>query len=189
MRITRQQAEENRDRVLAAASELFRARGFDGVTVADVMKAAGLTHGGFYNHFPSKEALAAEALGSAWASMAAQRARAQNLPQLLRAYLSAAARDTPGKACPAAALGGDVSRQTEPVKAAFAQGLEEMIRSVAASLPGEPACARRRAVALVTRMVGALTLARAAPPGHPLADELLAANLEAALEEAGRADQ
>jgi TetR/AcrR family transcriptional regulator, transcriptional repressor for nem operon len=185
MRITQAQAQANRDRVLAAASELFRAQGFDGVSVADIMKTAGLTHGGFYNHFPSKEALAAEALASAWGTMAAQRARASDLPQLLHAYLSDAARAAPGKSCPAAALGGDVRRQAEPVKAAFADGLEAMIASVAAYLPGEPDAARRRATALVTRMVGALMLSRAVPDDHALAGELLAANLKAALAEAG----
>ena len=186
MRISRAQAEENRERVLAAASELFRARGFDGVSVADIMQAAGLTHGGFYNHFPSKEALAAEALGSAWASMSAQRARAADLRRLLAAYISEPARDAPGRSCPAAALAGDVRRQAEPVRAAFADGLEEMIGSVAAALPEQSNTARHRAVALVTRMVGAVMLSRAVPDDHPLADELLAANLKAALADLDR---
>jgi TetR/AcrR family transcriptional repressor of nem operon len=184
MRISKAQAQENRERVLAAASELFRTRGFDSVSVADVMGAAGFTHGGFYNHFASKDALAAEALAAAWTIMAAERARAADLPQLLGAYLSPAARAAPGRSCPAAALGGDVRRQPPPVRAAFADGLEEMIASIGEGLGGDPATARTRATGLVTRMVGALMLSRAVPDDHPLAAELLAANLQAALAEA-----
>lgn len=183
MKISRAQAQENRERALAAAAELFRARGFDGVSVADVMKAAGLTHGGFYNHFASKDALAAEALGAAWTAMAAQRARAADLSQLLEAYISQPARAAPGKACPAAALAGDVRRQPPPVRAAFVEGLEAMIGSIQTQLPGPPDAARARAVALTTRMIGALMLSRAVPDDHPLAGELLTANLAAALED------
>lgn len=184
MKISKAQAQDNRERVLAAASELFRARGFDGVSVADVMSAAGFTHGGFYNHFASKDALAAEALTAAWTAMAGQRARAADLPQLLNAYLSPAARAAPGRACPAAALGGDVRRQPAPVRTAFADGLEEMIASISEGLSGDPATVRARATALVTRMVGALMLSRAVPDDHPLAAELLDDNLRAALAEA-----
>lgn len=184
MRISKAQAQENREKVLSAASELFRARGFETVSVADVMGAAGFTHGGFYNHFASKDALAAEALAAAWATMAGQRARAADLPQLLDAYLSPAARAAPGRSCPAAALGGDVRRQPPPVREAFAEGLEDMIDSIGEGLGGDPSTVRVRATALVTRMVGALMLSRAVPDDHPLAGELLAANLQAALAEA-----
>src|SRR5262249_51463948 len=157
--------------VLAAASELFRAQGFEAVSVADVMKAAGMTHGGFYNHFESKEALAAEAPGEAWAAMAAPPARAAGGAELLAGYLCAQARPAPGKACPAAALAGDVRRQPAPVRRAFADGLEAMIASLEAQLPGEGPDRRRRAVALATRMIGALLLSRAVPEGEALADE------------------
>jgi Transcriptional regulator len=186
MRISKAQAQENRLRALAAASELFRARGFDGVSIADVMQQAGLTHGGFYNHFKSKEDLAAQALADAWAAVAERRRKAADLADLLRAYLSPAARANPGKACPAAALAGDVGRQSPPVRETFTAGLEGMIDEIAARLDGDPAARRARAVALTTRMVGALMLSRAAPEGHALADELLTANLTAALEEISR---
>jgi TetR/AcrR family transcriptional repressor of nem operon len=186
MRISKAQAKENRDRVVGAASELFRARGFDGVAVGDLMKAAGFTHGGFYNHFSSKEALAAEALQSAWDEMAAERERAGDLPNLLKRYLSRAARRAPGKSCPAAALAGDIGRQPAAVREVFAEGLDGMIASIEAALPpGEDA--RDRAVQLVTRMVGALMLSRAVPDDSPLADEILAAGLRGALREAGAA--
>lgn len=180
MKISKAQAQENRERVVAAASELFRKRGFDDVPVGDLMKAAGFTHGGFYNHFASKQALAAEALESAWTQMAAERARADGVAGLLPRYLSRAARKAPGKSCPAAALAGDIGRQPAALKAVFAGGLEDMIASIEAGLGGEGPARRARAVALVARMVGALMLSRAVPDDHPLADELLDANLRAA---------
>ena len=181
MRISREKVRENRERVVTAASGLFRTHGFEGVAVPELMKAAGLTHGGFYNHFASKEALAREALESAWAAMAEERGRARDLPQLLRAYLSKSARDAPGKACPAAALAGDVRRQPPSVRAAFADGLDGMIESVEAGLGGDDR--RAQAVGLVARMVGAVMLSRAVPDDHPLASELLEVSLRTALEE------
>lgn len=182
MRISAAQAARNRQRVLDTASEVFRQRGFDGVGVSDLMKAAGFTHGGFYNHFASKDALATEALAQAWAQMAAERARARNLTQLLSGYLSRAARDAPGSNCPAAALGCDVGRRSADMKAAFAGGLEEMITSVENLLPHASASTpRARALNVVSGMVGALMLSRAVPDDSPLADEILAQALPAAL--------
>lgn len=184
MRISRMQAKENRARVVAAASRLFRAKGFDGLAVSDLMKAVGFTHGGFYNHFASKEALAAEALQSAWSEMARERARARDLPEMLKRYLSRAARRAPGKSCPAAALAGEIGRQPAAVRAIFADGLEGMIRSVEQGLPaGGGGVARECAINLVTRMVGALILSRAVPDDSLLADELLTATLRGALRE------
>ncbi len=185
MRISKEQAQRNRMRVLDTAAEQFRVRGFDGIGVGDLMKAAGFTHGGFYNHFPSKDALAAEALDHAWQEMAAQRARARDLEQLLTGYLSRAARNAPGRNCPAAALGGDVSRQSDDVRTVFAEGLEQMIASVAALLPdpGSPDT-RARAVDLVNRMVGALMLSRAVPDDSALAEEILQTALQSALADA-----
>ena len=101
MKISKAQAQENRERIVGAASTLFRERGFDGVSVGDLSKAAGFTHGGFYNHFASKDALAALALESAFAAMAGHRERARDLAEMLTHYLSQAARKAPGRSCPA----------------------------------------------------------------------------------------
>jgi TetR/AcrR family transcriptional repressor of nem operon len=181
MRISKEQAAENRERVVEAASELFRQRGFDGVAVADLMRAAGFTHGGFYNHFPTKEALSAEALTRAFDEMAAVRGKNADLAEMLSGYLSKAARRAPGKTCPAAALAGDVARQPAPVRVAFADGVDAMIESFAAQIGGPDA--RDRATALLAKMVGGLMLARGVPDDHPLADAFLKATLASCLDE------
>ncbi|MDO9246544.1 MAG: TetR/AcrR family transcriptional regulator [Phenylobacterium sp.] len=185
MRISRDQAQQNHDRVVTTAAAMFRERGFDGVAVGDLMKAAGFTHGGFYNHFKSKEALSAQALDQAFRQMDDHRAGVESLDDLLAQYLSEAARRAPGKACPAAALAGDVSRQGEPVKQVFAEGFERMVESMAARLPEGPK-ARGEAIALLARMAGALALARAMPESSDLGREVLAAALESCRADAAR---
>jgi len=184
MRITKEKAQQNHDSVVAAASELFRARGFEGVRVSEITGAAGLTHGGFYNHFESKDDLALQALTSAFSQMAAERAKSTDLAEMLTLYLSRAARRAPGKSCPAAALVGDVARGDQRLKSVFAEGLENMIASVERGLRpsavGE-ASPRERAIGVVTRMVGALALSRAVPDAGPLGDEILRAALGACL--------
>ena len=191
MRISKEQAQANHDRVVDAASVLIRERGIEGAGVAEVMKAAGLTHGGFYNHFSSKEALTVEALGQGFREMSDERAKAPSLAILLKGYLSEAARRNPGKACPAAGLAGDVARQPDAVKAEFADGLDEIVGSLALRLAEErgleAAEARSRAVALFTRMVGATALARAMPQTDRRGSEILSLALGACLDEIGTA--
>src|SRR6201996_3837308 len=133
MRITKQQAEDNRARVVETAARLFREKGFEGVGVADLMHAAGLTHGGFYNHFESKDALTAETC--AWifektvsmmegmAGIEDDAERDAAIADYKRRYLSAKARDTAAARCPMVALGTDVSRQPGPVRDVYAAGL------------------------------------------------------------------
>ena len=186
MRISKAKAQENHDRVVETAAELFRERGFEGLAVGELMKAAGFTHGGFYNHFESKEALSAEALDKAFRLMDAERGRAASLDELMSRYLSEAARRAPGKSCPAAALAGDVARQPEPIRVVFEDGFERMVASVAEWLP-EGEGARQAAIALLARMVGALALARAMPEGSPLAQEILTAALAACRRDAAGA--
>jgi TetR/AcrR family transcriptional repressor of nem operon len=181
MKISEEAARANRERIVNKASELFRANGFDGVAIGDVMKAAGFTHGGFYNHFVSKDDLAADAVGHAFAQMAAVRAEAPDIKVLLSLYLSDAARRVPARSCPAAALAGDVSRASKSVRTAFATGLEEMVTSVGEGLGDAD---RARAINLVAKMVGGLALSRALPDSHPLAREVLEAVLSGALDDA-----
>lgn len=173
MRITEAQAQKNRERIVAKASRLFRERGFDGLSVSDLMKAAGFTHGGFYNHFESKDELAVEAFDHAFHVMDAKREQSLTMDEFISDYLSDEARKALGSTCPAAALAGEVVRQSEAVKQVFADGLDRMIVSVANRLPDTPDT-RSEAVDLVCRMLGALVLARAMPISSGLGDELLA---------------
>jgi TetR/AcrR family transcriptional repressor of nem operon len=177
VRITENQAQKNRQKVVAKASKLFREGGFDRISVNDLMKAAGFTHGGFYNHFESKDALAGEALDYAFRQMDGVREQMPSLDEFVTSYLSEEARKAPGSTCPAAALAGEVARQPDAIKGVFAQGVERMILSIAHSLPETPS-GRDEAVDLVCRMVGALVLARAMPESSSLGRELLATATE-----------
>lgn len=182
MRITKAQAQENRDKVVATAARLFRERGVDGVAVGELMKASGFTHGGFYNHFPSKDALAVEAIEAAFLQMDAERAKAPSLGAVIAGYLSEAARKAPGRTCPAAALGGEAARQPPAVKAVFEAGLARIFESLEARLP-EDGERRAAALDLFARLAGAMILARALPDDSPLAAEILEAVRDRALAE------
>jgi TetR/AcrR family transcriptional regulator, transcriptional repressor for nem operon len=179
MRVSREKAAETRERIIEAAGALFRERGFDGIGVADIMKAADLTHGGFYGHFDSKDDLVAQASRQAMARAAVNwdkvvtGAKSDPYAALLAHYLSPRHRDEPGQGCAFAALSGDAARCGKPVQTAFAQGLEPLIEIVAKAAPGRSKAARRRkAVATVAEMIGALMLARAVS-GSALSDEIL----------------
>jgi TetR/AcrR family transcriptional repressor of nem operon len=143
MKLSKEQAARNRERIVEAAGRLFREQGVDGVGVADVMKAAGFTHGGFYNHFPSKDALAAEACESAFArSVAGLRDRlaaepdapAAALSRYVEAYLSLGHRDDTRDGCPMALFAADSARQGEEIQTAFADGIEAVLETVTAQL-------------------------------------------------------
>jgi TetR/AcrR family transcriptional repressor of nem operon len=181
MRVSREKFAENRERILEVAGVLFREKGFDGVGLADIMKAAGLTHGGFYGHFPSKEALAAEASRAAlgrsqrkWRQVV-DRAPGAPLAALMDHYLSAVQRDAPGRGCVFPALGAEAARQGGAVKTAFTEGMERLVAILAEVAPGRTAAARRkRALAMFSTMVGAMLLARAVND-DTLSAEILAA--------------
>lgn len=170
MRVSRKQMSANRARILDAASRLFRERGFEGVTVSEVMQAAGMTHGGFYGHFPSKDALIAETIAHALSGDGAGR---RDLVQWIDAYLSPRHRDSPAAGCPAAGLAGRMPQQAPEARAAMADGLachlDRMARAFSGATPEEQ---RRTAIGTWSAMVGALVLARAVGDS-PLADELL----------------
>lgn len=178
MKVSKSQVQANRERIVASASTLFRARGFDGIGVADLMAAAGFTHGGFYRHFASKEDLMAEA---ASLSLATSLAQAQQSPgtDYLQQYLSREHRDNPGDGCTFAALAGDAARQPEQVKAAFEAGLAAMLSTIAGAERGRGGraqqVARAKLLATFAQLVGAIVLSRACPDDSPLADEVLEA--------------
>jgi TetR/AcrR family transcriptional repressor of nem operon len=181
MRVSRQKAAEHRERIIDAAGALFREKGFDGIGLADIMKAADLTHGGFYGHFASKDDLVAQASKRTMARAAMNwgkvvgDAKGNAYAALLDHYLSPRHRDDPGQGCAFAALGSDAARCGKAVRTAFAEGLGPLIEIVAKTVPGRSKAVRRRkAVAAVAELVGALTLARAVD-NAALSDEILKA--------------
>lgn len=181
MRVSREKAAEHRERIIEAAGALFREKGFGGIGVADIMKAADLTHGGFYGHFDSKDDLVAQACRRVMALAVAnwEKAAASDpdnpFAALLTRYLSSRHRDDPARGCVFAALGADAARSGPLVHDAFADGLEPLIAVLAESAPGaSKAVRRRKAVAAMAGLVGALLLARAIGKCE-LSDELLEA--------------
>lgn len=184
MKVSKEQMAENRERILDVAAQLFREKGFDGIGVADLMKSAGLTHGGFYGHFASKDELMAEAsaralqrLQAAWAAMARE-ASAQGqepLAVIEAAYLSPRHRDAPGQGCLLAALGSDAARQGPAVRRAVTEGVRAQVEGLASLVPGRTKAARRqRALADYASLVGAMVLARAVDD-EDLSNEILRA--------------
>jgi TetR/AcrR family transcriptional repressor of nem operon len=179
MKVSREQASRNREAVVETASRLFRAHGVDGVGIGEVMRACGLTHGGFYNQFESKDALAAEACAAALTKSAARwRAVAAEAEDAAAAiaddYLSPRNRDAPETGCALIALGPDAARKGGDLAGAFRQGFEELADILAA----EGRMDRPAALARMAQMVGALVLARAVDDAA-LSDEILKAARDA----------
>jgi len=187
LRITKDKAADNRTRVVEAAAKLFREKGFDAVGVAELMGAAGMTHGGFYNHFASKEAVEAAACEQifarsvahleAIAGIADPDERRRAFEDYRGRYVSRAARDASAPSCPMVAFAGDVSRQSAEVREAYATGLRAYIDAFGRAGGGRRGeAARRRAIRQFSELVGALTLARSVAVADPeLSDEILRA--------------
>ena len=162
MRVSKEQAAENRERILKATARLIRERGILGAGVDALTEAAGMTHGGLYSQFGSKERLIEEAL----ADVIAEKGREMgdvDLSNYVSSYLSGEHRDAPGRGCPIAALCSEMPRQSEGVRTRFTAGLRGMI-SALSERHGSGAKQRKRdeaAIAMVASLVGALVLARA----------------------------
>jgi TetR/AcrR family transcriptional repressor of nem operon len=190
MRLTKEKVAENKARVVETAARLFREKGFEGVAVADLMHAAGLTHGGFYNHFGSKDELATQACAQIFegavaameriAAIENASERTAALDAYKRRYLSAKSRDAPAAHCPMVALGTDVSRQHGPVLHAYADGLRRYLdaftRALRGAKPSRRKAARPQSIATLAMLAGALSLARSVARADPdLSNEILAA--------------
>lgn len=170
MRVSREKMVENRSRILEEAGRLFRDRGFEAVGVAEVMKAAGLTHGGFYGHFESKDDLIASTLAHL---LQPRQDAPRDFDAFADAYLSDAHRDNPSRGCPMAALASETAHGDPAARAAMTAGLRSHVDRLAASVPCEDAAAaRREAIGRWSAMVGALILSRACDD-PALAGELL----------------
>ncbi|WP_175758383.1 TetR/AcrR family transcriptional regulator [Burkholderia cepacia] len=189
MGVSRQQAAENRSAIVAAAERLFRVRGVDAVGLTELMKEAGFTQGGFYNHFKSKDALVAEVMEKAMQDRA-DSPNAGSLDAQVASYLSTAHRDNVEAGCPLSGFAGDAPRLTDAARACYAHGLAtylDRLERMVAVEGGTPAQTRRDAIAVFSQMVGALVLSRAIAGTEPaLADEILAAGRDALT--AGRDD-
>ncbi|MFU5804171.1 TetR/AcrR family transcriptional regulator [Pseudomonas aeruginosa] len=176
MKVTKAQAQANRAHIVETASALFRERGYDGVGVADLMAAAGFTHGGFYKHFGSKADLMAESAACGIAQTAALTAGVDT-PDFVRAYVSREHRDARASGCTMAALGGDAARQPETVRSTFVAGIEsllaELSREGTALVGADAGQARAKSLDTLAHAVGAIVLSRACPDDSPLADEIL----------------
>jgi TetR/AcrR family transcriptional repressor of nem operon len=183
VKVTKEKSAENRAALIKTAARLFRERGVDGVGVAEISKAAGLTHGALYAQFPSKQALAAEALahGLARSHAAMTAPKPQGAPTLsdhLDLYLSLDHRDNLAEGCAMAASASDIARQDEAVSARFAEGFEQMVGAVQAALKATMLRAddRARALTICAAMIGGVAMARATAKSRPaLSDEIMAA--------------
>jgi TetR/AcrR family transcriptional repressor of nem operon len=182
LRLTKEQTEQNRRKILDTASRLFRLRGIESVSVADVMKESGFTHGGFYNHFNSKEELAAEAVSCAFEEVARYLSAnigtggdsPKNFLSVLARYVSPLHRDADDGGCPASALPLDAAHSGNDVQKAFAEGIEKYLGIFAAQMTGNKNQSRQQAIVTLTGIVGACVLSRAVREGQPeLSDELL----------------
>lgn len=180
MRVSREKAAENRERIIAVASTLLREKGFDGIGVAEIMKAADLTHGGFYGHFESKDDLAAQACHAALTTAAARWTEVRDsagdkaFAAMIAHYLSPRQYDSSGRGCALVALGAEAPRQDKSVRAVFRDGLLRLIEILMSVIPGTKAARRRESLAVMAQLVGAGVLARAVDD-RALAEEILAA--------------
>ena len=171
MKVSREQVALNRERIVDTAARLFRQKGYDGIGVVDLMKSAGLTHGGFYGHFASKEDLLAEATAHAFKTSVerwrGKAAAAPDAPQQAMAsigdsYLSVSHRDQPELGCSITSLGADIARLGPKARHALTEGAKGQIAVLEELAPGhDEAAKRKQALATYAAMVGAIVLARA----------------------------
>ncbi|MBE3015117.1 TetR/AcrR family transcriptional regulator [Microbispora sp. NEAU-D428] len=185
-RVSRAQAEAHRAAVVEAASRLVRERGMSQVSVPEVMAAAGLTHGGFYRQFESKDDLVSAACSSAFEEqetiingfLQAGKDKADARAKYVVEYLSEHNRDDPGHGCAIAAFSADVARSApdSPLRESFGEGLTKSLDSLArlGDRPEDADARKREVLVELAAMVGALTIARATS-GHAVSEEILTA--------------
>jgi TetR/AcrR family transcriptional repressor of nem operon len=189
MRYSREHKLETHARIVKKASVRLREKGAHGIGVADLMKEAGLTHGGFYAHFDSRDALVIEAFAYAmdrsterWRRLAETTSPEKRLTAIVDSYLTRVHRDDPGHGCAVPTLGAEIARESPKTRKAFAAKLAQMIEMLADQIPEVPRkAARKQAMAAVATMMGTLVLSRIAGSGE-FSDEILGAGREAVLE-------
>jgi TetR/AcrR family transcriptional regulator, transcriptional repressor for nem operon len=188
MRYSREHKLETHERIVRKASVRLREKGAHGIGVADLMKDAGLTHGGFYAHFDSREALVIEAFTHAmdrsterWRKLAENTQPEKRLAKVVNSYLTPLHRDDPGRGCAIPTLGAEIARENSRTRRAFSGGLERMIDVLADQIHDVPRkVARKRAMSAIATMMGTLVMARIAGTGD-FSDEILSAGRDAVL--------
>jgi TetR/AcrR family transcriptional regulator, transcriptional repressor for nem operon len=178
MKVSREQAEQNRQSLIDTASRLYRECGLDGIGVAQIAEEAGLTHGGFYRHFDSKETFAAEACERAFEKSLntlrnIEPGDGTAFTRYIKGYLSESNRDSMATGCPVAALAVDAARKKGPLAHAIADGIAQYIELFAERLQAEEEAERRKSdyrvegIATLAVMVGGLVLSRAVATANP----------------------
>ena len=188
MRYSKEHKQETHARIVKKASVRLREKGAHGIGVADLMKEAGLTHGGFYAHFDSRDALVIEAFAYAmdrsterWRKMASETPPEKRLEAIVDTYLTSLHRDDPGHGCASTSLGPEIARESPKTRKAFAAKLDEMIEMLAAQISGaSPKVARKQAMGTLATMMGTIVLSRIAGAGE-FSEEILHAGRAAAL--------
>src|SRR5882757_1744773 len=191
MRYSKEHKQETHARIVKKASVRLREKGAHGIGVADLMKEAGLTHGGFYAHFDSRETLVIEAFAYAmersterWRKLAEQSAPAKRLATIVESYLTPVHRDDPGHGCAVPTLGAEIARESPKTRKAFAAKLEQMIDMMADQILDVPRkAARKQAMATLATMMGTLVLSRIAGSSE-FSAEILSAGRDAVLDRA-----
>lgn len=169
MKVSREQMAENRRRILEVASRLFKDKGFESVSVAEIMKAAGQTHGGFYGHFSSKDDLVAKTLAHALADDSTEE---HEFSAYLKSYLAPRHRDNPQKGCPTASFAAPVRHQASEARLVMTEGVRSQLEKIEKALPDSLPDRRSAAIGSWSAMVGAIVLARAIEDPE-LSDEIL----------------
>ncbi len=180
MRFEKGHREATHQRIVDLASKKFREDGVDSVGIAGLMAQAGLTHGGFYAHFESKEALIQEALTAAFDSSRLK--YGNGIQALIRAYLRPAHRDNPGKGCVVAALTPEIARHAQPTRAAYTEKLETFLAKIGALLPEHltPETRQQTAIGILGSMIGTLQMSRAVTSQN-LSEIILESGIAAAI--------
>jgi TetR/AcrR family transcriptional regulator, transcriptional repressor for nem operon len=191
MRYSKQHKTQTHARIVKRASVKLREKGAHGIGVADLMKEAGLTHGGFYAHFDSRDALVIEAFTHAmdrstehWRKQSEATPAEKRLSTIVNSYLSPLHRDNPGQGCAVPTLGAEIARESAKTRRAFAGRMQQLVDMLAKQFHGvPPKTARKQAMAALATMTGALVMARVAG-NNELSDEVLKSGRDAILDRA-----
>ena len=182
MRYSREHKAQTHAKIVKRASVKLRERGAHGIGVADLMKDAGLTHGGFYAHVPSREALVIEAFTHAmdrstehWKKLSEATPPEKRLAKIVNSYLAPLHRDDPGHGCAVPTLGAEIARESARTRKVFSSRMSRMIDMLTSQIQSaSPRAARKQAIAAMATMIGALVMSRIAGSGE-FSDEILAA--------------